>query len=234
MGSPPSELDRFACEGPQTEVAFSNGFFIGQYLVTQAQYQALMTNNPSYFTGDPNLPVEEVSWDQAVEYCQVLTAAQQAAGCLPPGWAYRLPTEAEWEYACRAGTTTPFNVGSNLCSGMANFDGRYEYYAAVGEVFNPNGVCLWATTDVGGYAPNAWGLYDMHGELWEWCLDWWAASLPGGSVTNPAGPATGANRVVRGGCWYDAGRFCRSAYRTYNPQTYFGNDTGFRVVLAPP
>lgn len=234
MGSPESELERLPCEGPQTMVTLTNDFRMGQYEVTQAQYQALMTNNPSYFTGDSNRPVEQVSWDDAMAYCQLLTAAQWLAGCLPAGWAYRLPTEAEWEYACRAGTTTPFNLGPDLRSGMADFDGCYEYYAALGEVYNPNGIRLWRTADGGQYAPNAWGLYDMHGNLWEWCLDRWTSSLPGGSVTNPTGPAVGSDRVVRGGSWYDAGRWCRSAYRTPSPQSYFGNGTGFRVVLAPP
>jgi formylglycine-generating enzyme required for sulfatase activity len=152
---------------------------------------------------------------------------------LPAGWAYRLPSEAEWEYSCRAGTATPFNLGPDLLSGMANFDGLYEYDATQGEVYNPDGVVLWRTVAVGGYAPNGWGLYDMHGNVWEWCLDWWAASLPGGRETNPPGPATGAERVVRGGCWYDTGAFCRSAYRTSRDPSAAGNDIGFRVVLAP-
>ncbi len=234
MGSPTTELGRFAWEGPQTTVTFTNSFHIGRYEVTQIEYRTMMTNrNPSYFSGVSNRPVEQVSWLDAMEYCRLLTATQRVAGCLAPGWAYRLPTAAEWEYAGRAGTTTPFHYGNELRTGMANFDGVYEWDATVGEIYNPAGVHLWQTAPVGGYAPNDWGLYDMHGNVWEWCLDWYAASLPGGSVVNPAGPATGTERVFRGGCWYNDGRFCRSAYRLRGLPTLRGNDLGFRVVLAP-
>jgi formylglycine-generating enzyme required for sulfatase activity len=232
MGSPDSEVGRFACEGPQTTVTLTYGFKMGRYEVTQAEYQALMTKNPSYFSGVTNRPVEQVSWDDAMEYCRRLTEAQRQAGCLPAGWAYRLPTEAEWEYACRAGTTTAFHYGPDLRSGMANFDGFYEYYSGIGEVYNPAGTHLWKTAPVGGYAPNAWGLYDMHGNVWEWCLDWWSSNLPGDSVTNPQGPASGSDRVIRGGCWYNDGRFCRAAYRLRSQPAIGGNDLGFRVVLA--
>ena len=233
MGSPNSEVGRFAWEGPQTQVTLTNNFLMGKYEVTQAEYKALMGSNPSYFSGVSNRPVEQVSWDDAQEYCRRLTTAQRQAGCLPAGWAYRLPTDAEWEYACRAGTTTPFSYGPNLTSGMANFDGFYEYYGGIGEVYNAGGVHLWKTAAVGGYAPNAWGLCDMHGNVWEWCQDWWSPSLPGGTATNPSGPNSGADRVFRGGCWYNDGRFCRSAYRLHGLAATRSNDLGFRVVLAP-
>jgi formylglycine-generating enzyme required for sulfatase activity len=233
MGSPPTEVGRFAWEGPQTLVTLTNTFLMGKCEVTQGEYKALMTVNPSYFSGVSNRPVEQVSWDDAQEYCRRLTTGQRQAGCLPPGWVYRLPTDAEWEYACRAGTTTPFSVGPDLVSGVANFDGYYEYYGGIGEVYNPNGVHLWKTAAVGGYAPNPWGLCDMHGNVWEWCQDWWSAALPGGSVTNPIGPAAGTEHVFRGGCWYNDGRFCRSAYRLHGLSANRSNDLGFRVVLAP-
>lgn len=234
MGSPPTELGRFVWEGPQTTVTFTNRFLLGRFEVTQGEYRSMMTNyNPSYFSGVSNRPVEQVSWLDAMEYCRRLTEAQRNAGCLPPGWAYRLPTAAEWEYAARAGTTTPFAYGTQLRSGMANFDGVYEWDADLGEITNTNGVHLWRTAPVGGYAPNAWGLYDFHGNVWEWCLDWYAPSLPGGSVFNSAGPATGTERVYRGGCWYSDGRFCRVAYRLRGLPTQRGNDLGFRVALAP-
>jgi formylglycine-generating enzyme required for sulfatase activity len=234
MGSPATELGRFPWEGPQTEVSFTNHFLMGRFEVTQGEYRFMMTNrNPSYFSGDSNRPVEQVSWVSANEYCQRLTESQRAAGVLPPGWAYRLPTAAEWEYACRAGSTTPFHYGDALLSGMANFDGAYEWDAASGETYNPAGVRLWRTTAVGSYAPNAWGLCDMHGNVWEWCQDWYAGSLPGGTVVNPGGPSTGTDRVYRGGCWYNDGRFCRTAYRLRGLPTQRGNDLGFRLVLAP-
>jgi len=232
MGTPPSEAERDVSEGPQTAVTITYSFKIGKFEITQAQYQAVMSNNPSYFAGVTNRPVEQVSWTNAMTYCARLTESQQMAGCLPAGWAYRLPTEAEWEYACRAGTTTAFAYGSALLSGMANFDGRYEYDATTGTTFNPIGVWLDRPAPVGGYAPNGWGLFDMHGNVYEWCLDWFG-TLPGGSVTDPQGPVSGSARVVRGGCYYSFGKVCRSGRRASGNPGYRGNDIGFRVVLAP-
>lgn len=234
MGSPPTELGRFPWEGPQTKVVFTNDFYMGRYEVTQGEYRYMMTNrNPSYFSGVSNRPVEQVSWHDAMQYCARLTATQRNNGCLPPGWSYRLPTAAEWEYACRAGTTTPFHYGNRLVSGMANFDGVYGWDGDSGDIIDTNHVQIWRTVPVGSYEPNAWGLYDMHGNVWEWCLDWYSGSLPGGIVTNPTGPPTGTDRVYRGGCWYNDGRFCRSAYRLRGLPTQRGNDLGFRIVLAP-
>ena len=233
MGAPPAEAEHFAWEDPQTRVTITRSFKMGQFELTQAQYQAVMSNNPSYYSGVPDRPVEQVSWTDAANYCALLTASQRLAGCLPPAWAYRLPTEAEWEYACRAGATTAFAYGQALRSGMADFDGREEYDATLGTEFNPTGVVNDQTSVVGGHAPNAWGLYDMHGNVWEWCLDWFGDQLPGGSVTDPQGPESGLYRVLRGGCWYDDASICRSASRGSGDPAYRGGDTGFRVVLAP-
>jgi len=142
-----------------------------------------------------------------------------------------LPTESEWECACRAGTTTAFHYGSALRSGGANFDGRYEYDATVGENYNAIGVYLGQTTAVGGYEPNGLGLHDMHGNVWEWCRDWYGA-YPGGGVTDPPGAASGSYRVFRGGSWNASGRLCRSACRNGYYPSYKYAYVGFRVVLA--
>ena len=236
MGSPVTEPTRASNEGPQTQVTLSRGFCIGKREVTQAEYLALIGSNPSSFTGDLNRPVEQVSWGNATNYCGKLTARELAAARLPVGYKYRLPTEAEWEYACRAGTTTPFHYGDGLHSGMADFNGRLEYPPCGGNsyyCFNAGGTYLGHTTAVGTYAPNAWGLYDMHGDVWEWCQDWYSAALPGGSVTDPQGPGSGSDRVARGGGWANVANACRSAFRDTRFPTDRWTDLGFRIVLAP-
>ncbi len=243
MGSPDTEAERHSWEGPQTRVTISQGFWMGKYEVTQGEYSPMMGSNPSYFTtkdayGNPispdlSRPVEQVSWNDAVAYCGALTTRERNAGRLPDGYVYRLPTEAEWEYACREGTTTAFHYGPSLRSGMANFYGYEEYEASIGRYYNPSGIYLGRTTSVGSYAPNAWGLYDMHGNVWEWCHDWGSGDLPGGSVTDPQGPSAGSGRVIRGGSWLDDARWCRSAYRNFYYPDYTYLDIGFRVVLAP-
>ncbi|MFN9945901.1 MAG: formylglycine-generating enzyme family protein [Planctomycetota bacterium] len=218
---------------PVHPVTISRPFWIGRFEVTQAQYQAVMSSNPSFFQGAsyPNAaqrPVDTVSWNNAVAYCAALTASEQAAGRVPTGYVYRLPTEAEWEYCCRAGTTTEFHTGATLVCGQANFG--YSYHSNTNCTINQTAV-------VGSYAPNAWGLHDMHGNVWEWCQDSWgfSTSYPSAAVTDPfvaSGPST-PSRVFRGGSWNDFSRNCRSAsrYGLYPPYTY--NDGGFRVVLAP-
>jgi formylglycine-generating enzyme required for sulfatase activity len=239
MGSPTSEAERFSDETQHT-VTLTKGFYMGKYAVTQGDYLALIGSNPSYFTPangysqDLSRPVEEVSWYDATNHCAHLTQQEQGAGRLPAGWVYRLPTESEREYACRAGTTTAFHYGSALRGGMANFYDYYEYDASIGDIYVANPTVPWLarTATVGSYQPNAWGLYDMHGNVWEWCRDWYGA-YPGGSVTDPTGPASGSYRVFRGGYWDYYARSCRSAYRYgYYPT---GRDyvIGFRVVLAP-
>ena len=241
MGSPTTEKERVDNE-TQHLVTLTKDFYMSKYEVTQREYLAVMGNNPSYFTTndfngkaitpDLNRPVEFVSWNDATNYCGKLTLSEKAAGRLPAGWVYRLPTEAEWEYACRAGTRTPFHYGNDLRSGMANFYGTFEYVGGTGGVNNPTGTYLARTMAVGSYAPNAFGLYDMHGNVYEWCLDWFGA-YPVGSVNDPRGPSTGSVRVFRGGGWgYDAGN-CRSAGRSIIDPGDWILLVGFRPVLAP-
>jgi formylglycine-generating enzyme required for sulfatase activity len=225
MGSPDNETDRDSDEGPQTHVAFANYFWMAKYEVTQRDYLAVMGSNPSRFTGDLNLPVEQVSWSAANSYCANLTTREQTAGRLPVGYVYRLPTEAEWEYACRAGTTTRFSWGDD--PGYALL-GNYAWYGP-----NSGGVAGFFTHPVGLKPANPWGLYDMNGNVWEWCWDWGAPALPGGSVTDPVGAASGISRILRGGWWSDpGGAICRSASRNGSGGSHY--TFGFRVVLAKP
>jgi len=244
MGSPASEAERGSDEVQHT-VTLTHGFYMGKYAVTQGQYLAVVGSNPSYFTtndliGNPispdlNRPVETVSWYDATNYCALLTQSDRAAGRIPSSWGYRLPTEAEREYACRAGTTTAFHFGSAIHGGMADFYDHYEYDAAIGDIWlaYPSVPCLMRTTTVGSYAPNAFGLYDMHGNVWEWCQDWYG-SYPTGSVTDPQGPASSVSgRVFRGGSWNGYGSMCRSANRPVNSPAIRFWYVGFRVVLVP-
>ncbi len=227
MGSPPNEKDRQSNEGPQTEVTISRGFLMSKYEVTQAQYKAVMGTNPSSFKGD-NKPVNYVSWHDAVAYCSKLMEKEKAARRLPVGYEYRLPTEAEWEYACRAGTTTRFSYGDDPDYSQL---GGYAWYWS-----NETG----STHPVGRKKPNGWGLYDMHGNVWEWCQDWYG-KYPGGSVTDPQGPATlwspsgDPSRVSRGAGWeYGGTGYCRSASRGNDIKPGVRNAfLGFRPVLAP-
>lgn len=222
MGSYPGEQGHASDEVPPTEVILTHGFWMGKYEVTQEEYVAVMGVNPSGFQGQTNHPVEKVTWNEANTYCEKLTGRERAAGRLPAGFVYRLPTEAEWEYACRAGTTTRFSFGDD----PANTElARYGWF-----IVNSDST----THPVGRLRPNPWGLYDMHGNVWEWCHDLWQDTYPGGTVTDYAGPTDGWLRVARGGSWlYDAA-FCRSANRDdYGPDNRC-SDIGFRVVLARP
>jgi len=245
MGSPITEAGRWDDEGPQTPVTISRGFWMGRYEVTQGEYREVMGTNPSFHNGlkngtnygtDLSRPVEQVRWGNAVAYCDALTAREQAAGRLPAGYAYRLPTEAEWEYSCRAGTTTPFYLGEDLRSGMANFHGRFEYPPCGDSLTfctNASGVFLGRTVSVGSYGPNPWGLHDMMGNVSEWCQDWFSDNYSGVPEIDPLGPATGIRRTSRGSSWRHQATALRSALRDYGGMEYRGDFTGFRVVLAP-
>jgi formylglycine-generating enzyme required for sulfatase activity len=227
MGSPNSEVGRGTNEAPLTEVTISRGFWMGKYEVTQEEYKGVIGTNNSIFQWSPKLPVDLMSWSLASNYCYKLTLQERAAGRLPTGYVYRLPTEAEWEYSCRAGTATPFGIGDgkSLSSAQANFNGNFPYGGAA------KGQYLGRTTICGTYAPNAWGLYDMHGNLWEFCQDWYGP-YPGGKVTDPKGPATGSAHVLRGGAYDSPGQGCRSAKRDSRSPDYRNTINGFRVVLA--
>ncbi|MCO6456701.1 MAG: formylglycine-generating enzyme family protein [Pirellulaceae bacterium] len=230
MGSPESEPERASWEGPRHRVTLTSNFWIGIYPVTQQQYLTVTDKNPSEFPGD-NRPVEQVDWEMAGAYCAHLTERAKSYGILPPGYEFRLPTEAEWEYCCRAGTTTATAFGDGLSSQQANFDGTHPYGKA------RKGKYLTRTSDVGSYQPNAWGLYDMHGNVWEWCLDaakWDSAVKTDTYVDGIADPLcrVGRDRVVRGGSWFSDGRNCRSACRRAYEPGHRNDNLGFRVCLA--
>ena len=194
-------------EKDQHEVALSKPFYVGATEVTQAQYEAVMGKNPSNFKGAAN-PVDNVSWNDATEFCNKLSEKTRQA--------VRLPTEAEWEYACRAGSKTKFCFG-DADEGL----GDYAWYSAnSGSTTHP----------VGQKKPNAWGLYDMPGNVWEWCADWYG-EYPKGAVTDPRGAASGSQRVLRGGSWYGGAGNCRAAYRLRSNPDHWYNDHGFRVVV---
>jgi formylglycine-generating enzyme required for sulfatase activity len=233
MGSPESEPERNDRESPQHTVTIQP-FFMGKFPVTQAQWQAVasfpkvnidLKSDPSNFKG-ANRPVEQVSWNDAVEFCARLSKAT--------GREYRLPSEAEWEYACRAGTTTPFHFGETITTDLANYDGNYTYGSG------SKGEYRKQTTDVGSFPANAFGLHDMHGNVWEWCQDTWHENYKGAPTDGSAWVDENANqnttRIIRGGSWQSNPRDCRSASRDRdNPDTQFVNQViGFRVMCEFP
>jgi formylglycine-generating enzyme required for sulfatase activity len=224
MGSPASEKWRFVNQGPQTQVTLTKGYWLGKTEVTQGQWEALMgttvaqqwdkANRNWTLVGESSgNPIYYVSWDEAMEFCRKLTERERQAGRLPDGYEYTLPTEAQWEYACRAGTTGDY---------AGNLDAMAWYAQNSGNTTHP----------VGQKQPNAWGLYDMQGNVAEWCLDRYKKKFPGGSVTDPTGPSSGSYRVTRGGGWDSDAARCRSATRgPYGPgdRCY---DLGFRLALS--
>ncbi len=217
MGSPSTETGRYNDEGPQHNVTVAP-FFMGKYEVTQAQYQAVMGNNPSKFKGAKR-PVEQVTWDEAVEFCRKLTQKT--------GKTYRLPSEAEWEYACRAGTTTPFYFGDTITPDLVNYDGNNPYGSA------PKGLYRGKTTDVGSFPPNSFGLYDMHGNVWEWCSDKYHDNYSGAPTDGSSWEIGGSEyRVLRGGSWLNLAVYCRCAHRYGSSAGNRNSNLGFRVALA--
>jgi formylglycine-generating enzyme required for sulfatase activity len=236
MGSPSGELGRDDDE-TQHRVTLTKGYWLGKYEVTQAQWKAVMESNPSKFIGD-DLPVEQVSWDDAMKFCKKLTERERDAERLPSGYEYTLPTEAQWEYACRAGTTSSLNSGKNVTT--AEKKGICDNLDEVGWYWMNGGKKNWnegkdpaiCTHPGGEKKPNNWGLYDMHGNVCEWCLDW-KGDYPTSSVTDPKGADTGKYRVFRGGSWGSNPRYCRSAFRNGNTPDYRNIDLGFRLALVP-
>jgi formylglycine-generating enzyme required for sulfatase activity len=210
----------YADELPQHQVTVPS-FLLGKYPVTQSQYQAVMGKNPSSFTENgTNRPVERVSWDDAVAFCQQLSKQT--------GREYRLPSEAEWEYACRAGTTTPFHFGPTITTDLANYNGNFTYGSG------PKGQFREQTTAVGSFPANAFDLYDLHGNVWEWCLDHWHDSYNGAPTDGSAWLSSDDNaaRLLRGGSWFNFPWYCRSANRLRFARDVTNGSIGFRVVCA--
>ena len=201
----------------QHEVEISKDFYLGKCEVTQAEWEKLMGNNPSHFKDNDSLPVENVTWYEAIKFIETLNQ-------LNKGKHFRLPTEAEWEYACRAGTTTPFSTGKNITTNQANYDGDFPYKNYSKGIYRNH------TTVVGKFKPNNWGLYDMHGNLWEWCEDWFCP-YPKTKVIDPIGNCKTDLKVIRGGSWYFVAKCARSDWRyTHNPKNK-GFSLGFRVLM---
>ena len=222
MGSPESEPDRYDNETLHA-VKITKAFYMSATPVTQAQWRAVMGTNPGSFKGD-DLPVDSVTWDDAISFCQKLSTRDHKK--------YRLPTEAEWEYACRAGTTTEYSTGNGIAA--LNKAGWYTlnstYFPTQSWLFSSKSTITGrGTHPVAEKAANAWGLYDMHGNVWQWCSDWHSDYT--GDAENPAGPPHGKYRALRGGSWANHALNSRSAYRYYLGQDVRLNIVGFRVVL---
>jgi formylglycine-generating enzyme required for sulfatase activity len=228
MGSPKEEENSMDSERPQHEVTIEP-FFMGKYQVTQAQWRFVaqlpqvnreLEQDPSHFKGD-NRPVEQVSWEDAVEFCDRLSQYT--------GRTYRLPSEAEWEYACRAGSAKPFAFGDTITTNEVNYDGNYTYGNA------PKGEYRGRTTPVGTFQPNAFGLYDMHGNVWEWCQDNWHSNYEGAPTDGNAwldNEESSNRKLLRGGSWFNYPANCRSAFRYDNDLDYRIGNFGFRVVCS--
>jgi formylglycine-generating enzyme required for sulfatase activity len=230
MGSPETEKDRSPFESPQHRVTVQ-AFCMGKYPITQAQWQAVadqnsvLKPNPSEFTGD-DLPVENISWNDATEFCAALSELT--------GREYRLPTEAEWEYACRAKTTTPFHFGETITTDLANYNGMdYEDSKWPGSYGDgPKGTHRRETTIASAFPPNVFGLHDMHGNVWEWCQDNWHSDYIGAPIDGSswANKSNNDSHLLRSGSWTNDPQFCRSAFRGYRNSEARDKDVGVRVV----
>lgn len=221
MGSPEDEPGRFVagvphnikrCDEKQHMVLLTRDFWLAETACTQGLWHAVMGNNPSRFTGDSNLPVETVSWNDCNEFMSKLNK-------IFPIHNFYLPTEVQWEYACRAGTTTPFSFGNNITTDQVNYDGNYPYNGC------KKGLYRATTVPVKTFAPNRWGFYEMHGNVWQWCHDWYEKYIdPDKEIENP-------KRVLRGGSWYSDAGFCRCATRYLSLYLLNGCDShiGFRL-----
>jgi serine/threonine protein kinase len=220
MGSPASDSAR-GIDEELVQVTFSRGLWLAETPVMQDIYHQVLGDNPSHFRGDRR-PVDSVTWENAIAFCRELTSRQHRAGLLPPTAAYRLPTEAEWEYACRAGTTSATCFGDALSSTQANFNGDFPCGDA------PPGPYRRQTTEVGQYPANPWGFFDLHGNVWEWCQDVYVQRLPGG--LDPLVEGNSLQRVVRGGCWNAQGRQLRSSQRHRHTRSLKSYTIGFRIV----
>jgi len=229
MGASPEERGFRDIDTAPTTVRISRPFWLGKFEVTQREWRAIMKDNPSDFVGDL-LPVDSVDWEMATEFCRRLTERERQAGRLKAGYVYALPTEAQWEYACRAGSTGPVGKLDDLGWYTGN-SGSWApspgpASARTGEVWRMG------THPVGQKLPNAWGLYDMYGNVLEWCSDRYG-QYPVGEVTDPAGAGTGSARVLRGGGWWTDPQVCNAFSRTKAPPNRHHSALGFRLALVP-
>jgi sulfatase modifying factor 1 len=215
MGSPKEEKERSDNE-TQHKVTLTRGFYMGVYTVTQEQWKEIMGNNPSQFKGEKNLPVEMVSWDDCQEFIKKMRKKDKKP--------YRLPSEAEWEFCCRAGTTTPFHFGETISTDQANYFGEAVYGNG------KKGIYRKKTTPVGSFPANAWGLHDMHGNVLQWCQDMYG-DYPQKDVVDPTGPEKGEVPVLRGGSWNLYPDGCRSAYRLWDVPDHRNDTFGFRLCF---
>jgi formylglycine-generating enzyme required for sulfatase activity len=218
MGSPLTEEGRKEGETLH-QVTLSKGFFMGALLVCQEEWQAIMGDNPSQLKGEPQLPVDSVRFRECQDFCKKLWALDDKA--------YRLPTEAEWEYACRAGTTTAFHFGETITTAQVNYGGEEMQRKGSKALYQGK------TTPVGRFPANAFGLHDMHGNLWEWCQDWYRVDVAAAATVDPQGPTTGNSRVLRGGSWVEPAEDCRSARRLRGGPNSRGGNCGFRLCFFP-
>ena len=212
---PNSKPEWFAPEVPH-QVTLTQGFWLADSACTQALWQAITGSNPANFKESPQNPVEQVSWDDCQQFLSKLNSRFSEGG-------FRLPSEAQWEYACRAGTTTAFSFGSTITPEQVNYDGNYPFAGAAGGLYRRK------TVPVKSLPPNAWGLYEMHGNVWQWCNDWYG-DFSGGAERDPAGPSSGSYRVHRGGSWRSLARSCRSAFRSWGTPDFRDSNLGFRIA----